>query len=585
MTTTPHDKWVMRDPLPSPQSLSELIEPTALPDPAVLHTAEALLKVRSVPSVVCDDLKGIMGIEHREMYDPAVIILLEAVYAGKKICVNYDYDCDGITAGAALVTTLKMLDAEVVSCVSSRLQDGYGLFTKVVQSVAPEPCLVVTVDTGVACKEAVDELNALGYEVLITDHHLFEGELPKALYVLNPKLYLRETDDEYMASGCYIAAKLGLLLFKRLNPDSDYPFNTDCYKLWQYLSCLTSLSIISDVIPLNPTMRMQLNLGMSELSIINHEGLRALCSTSNIYLNQPINSQRIAFYLAPKINSAGRMDNPQLAFNLLTTKTGSSSSAVLGLANSLKSFNTNRKVLEQAIFDEAVVQAEEYIKQYTHSLVVYQEDWHTGVIGIVAARLCERYGVPTIVLSKLPNGTITGSGRSPEYCSLIDCIAFCKRILVTYGGHKVACGLSLTENNLEEFKELFDRACNEPDMDKHINYTVDAAVSISVLQNVPFQHFITNFTPNGNGNPDLVFELNCVRVISVVRKGEQISITVQQDDDDDSDRMYITKYRPPVEWYNIPCGSLASFLVSPTVSYYTGYTSYEYKILDLMLMS
>lgn len=558
--------------------------PTSNVLPDIDQVKQQLLSAREIVILPKDDNFGIMGNQHQEIYQPAVDMIVSAISQNKTICIAYDYDCDGITAGVALVTVLKQLHADVVSCVPSRLTDGYGLNYRLVTETVSKPCLVVTVDNGITSVEATKQLKAAGYEVLITDHHLQEGDLPEADYILNPKIYLTESDDEYMASGCYVAAKLGLRVLQHYNAKSCYTKQDSFYQTWQILTCLTGISIISDMIVLNPTMRYQLNAALSELSLIDHDGLRALMSVSGLRANRPITAVHLGFNLAPKINSAGRLGDAAVAFELLSTVKASSPSAAYLIANNLKSFNTNRKILEQVIFDEAVTMANELTSQYPHALVVYHANWHMGVLGIVAARLCEQYGIPVIVLGALPDGTLSGSGRAPDGIDLLSCVSACKKVLLKCGGHRVACGVTLCKENLNEFRQLLNTACSEQNTTT-LNYQIDAVASVAVLQNINFQLFLTKFEPYGNGNPGLILELQNVTVNLIDRRGDQISLIVTQITDDGvENNMIISKFRPPEEWYTQLLHQRINALVTPNVNYVSGFTYYEYRIVDLNII-
>ncbi len=521
---------------------------------------------------------GIFGDEFLEHYAPAVELIAKYINTGSTICVAYDYDCDGITAGACLTQTLAHLGAKVVSCVPDKMKDGYGLCVRAVQAVAPEPCLVVTVDNGITSREPAKALTELGYTVLITDHHLQEGDLPQAEYILNPKLYATEADDEYMGSGCYVAAKLSMQLVRKYHHGSMFTPDSVVYKLWQYLCCLTGISIISDIIPINPTMSMQVQLALAELSVIEHAGLRALKEMCGVKATQPITATTLGFYIAPRINSAGKIGDPTKAFDLLCTWDTSDGSmgAVQAKAAELRNLNSTRKTLEQTVFDEACIQAEQLIKSTPHALVLHHPAWHAGVCGVVASRIVEKYGVPCLVLTTVEGG-VTGSGRAPASCNLLSVVSACGKYLTKFGGHKVACGVTMDAANLEAFKQEFNTQAQILTVGE-LTKQYDCTTSIPVLQDIRFKEFLHNFQPSGNTNPEVVIRVDGLKIVEVERLNNKLNLIMI---DGSGYAICLTKFRPPLDWGHLQRNQVIDVLCTISATYFRGNTYYEYNLVDI----
>lgn len=529
---------------------------------------------------------GIMSGEFVQHYTPVVDFLAQCINDKKLICVAYDYDCDGITAGVCLTQTLKLLNANYTSCVPDKIKDGYGLSVRAVKEVAPEPCVVITVDNGITSRDAAKQLTDEGYIIIITDHHMQEGDLPVAKYIINPKLYCTEQDDEYMGSGCYVAAKLSMNLMKKYHTydntpnlgEGNYHTNYRCsrksplYRMYRLACCLTGISIVSDVIPLNRTMSAQLQLALSELPLIEHAGLRALIEMCGFGANIPITSTIIAFYIAPRINSAGRIGDPKDAFNLLSHWDMSQGMSMAQTeAAKLRALNSTRKIMEQTVFEEADLTRAD--NDDVDGIVLFNENWHPGVVGIVASRIVEKTNKPCILLTKQHDGDVTGSGRAPADCDLLSLLVECKEYLVKFGGHKVACGVSLKRENVDAFIAAFNNAAKKYESTE-VTVKYDGVVTIPVIQDIRFKEFLNLFQPTGNANPNIVMRINNVRITKVERLDMKLKLVVI---DSEGRGLQLSKFRPPVEW-EFEEGQVIDVLCSISTSYYRGVVNHDYNI-------
>lgn len=510
-----------------------------------------------------------------DMYRPGVEMIQHAINLKQPIIVALDYDCDGQTAGACIVTVLKAAGANVSWVVPNRLDQGYGLNVDLIKGTGLKEALIVTVDNGITCVDEVNELRKLGHTIVVTDHHLQEGELPEADAIINPKVCVQINNPEYMAPGVYVSAKTALLVAKDLVDETKY------LELVSYCNCLVALGIVSDVIELNTLMRDQLLIGLAELNTIKHAGIHSLLESCGAKDGQNITSNFLAFSVAPKLNAAGRMGAPEKAVELLLTAGNEShdSTKVMLMANALLFLNSDRKIIEQDIFTTALEQLKTLPEKYKNTVVVYHENWHAGVLGIIAARLVEITNKPTIVLTKTKHG-VEGSGRSVESFDLFQALQNCSRVLDHFGGHMVAAGVGLKEENLEAFKDRFEEEVTKLGLPTEVIRYIDADVTISTLCNIHFQMFLDTLEPHGPLNPELVLRIRNVEIYSIEFRG-QVLVAVLSDRD--GYMLQCSKYRGPQEWLRYR-EQLVDVFVTPTAVFYTGRTEVKYNIVDIQLV-
>ena len=359
-----------------------------------------------------------------------------AIAAGGRICVHGDYDVDGICATALAVGALRELGADVDRHLPSRFEEGYGLSRETLARLAREGyALVLTVDCGITAAEEVTEARAAGLEVVVTDHHRPGETLP----------------------DCPIVA----------TRPSDYPFPELCgtgvvFKLLQALGAaglerhldLVALATVADVVPLVDENRALVAAGMRRLARTDKPGLRALMRTAGVD-PAAVDTGAIAFRLAPRINAAGRLGHPGAALDLLLTDDDAEARR---LAEELEALNRDRQAVEERILRDALRQVEEWPEPRRHRLgyVLAGEDWHRGVIGIVASRLVERFHRPVVLVAGAEAGEEwTGSGRSIPAFDLHAALGACSALLGRWGGHRAAAGLSIAPDRLEAFAEAF----------------------------------------------------------------------------------------------------------------------------------
>ncbi|MEG1932752.1 MAG: single-stranded-DNA-specific exonuclease RecJ, partial [Pygmaiobacter sp.] len=389
----------------------------------------------------------------------------QAVDAGERIAVFGDYDVDGVCATALLFLYLESIGAEVYYKLPSRADDGYGLSPTVIDLIASKGItLIVTVDNGVSAYEEVNYATSLGVDVIVTDHHLAPQTLPKAVAVIDPL----QPEDE---SPCKTLAGVGVA-FKLICAIE----GCEPAELLPYYGDLVAIGTVADIMPLTGENRMMVRHGIDLLQQSERPGLRALLEVSG-FANKSVTAENVSFALAPRINAAGRMNDANAALRMLLTD---DEDEALALAQRLEEYNQERQKTEQDIVGSIVERiAHDDVLKNRRVIVVWGEGYHPGVIGIVASRLVERFGRPAIVLS-LDGDEAKGSGRSVQGFSLYTAIAACKEVLVRYGGHDLAAGMSVKRENLERFSEMINEfSAREFPFIGATPITVDAPVELT----------------------------------------------------------------------------------------------------------
>jgi len=360
-----------------------------------------------------------------------------AIAAGKRICVHGDYDVDGICATVLAVLVLRELGAEVEWHLPSRFDEGYGVSGQTLERLAEEGCgLVLTVDCGITAVDEVRRARELGLDVIVTDHHRPGEELPDC-----PIVATRPSDYPFPdLCGTGVVYKLAQAL---LGEDSEV--------LRRHLD-LVALATIADVVPLVGENRSLAIAGLRTLQRTQKLGLRALMKTAGVDA-AAVDAGKVGFRLAPRINAAGRLGDPSAALELLLTEDADEARR---LADRLEELNRDRQAVEDKILRAAIAQVEEWpeAKRRRSAYVVWGEDWHEGVIGIVASRLVERYHRPVVLIAGT-DGLWKGSGRSIPSFDLHGALGACSTFLQRFGGHRAAAGLSIAPDQVDLFADAF----------------------------------------------------------------------------------------------------------------------------------
>ncbi|MBQ8612135.1 MAG: single-stranded-DNA-specific exonuclease RecJ [Oscillospiraceae bacterium] len=505
-------KWQI--PAPAPQQAGQLSQQ--------LGISPLLAQVLTARGCSRPEQAALLLGEGEALSDPMLMrdmdLLVERVHRavdnGEKIVIYGDYDVDGVTATALMLSYLESVGATVFYKLPSREGDGYGLSRDVVDLLVKKNVqLVLTVDNGISALEEAEYAAEQGLDLIITDHHLPPPVLPKALAVVDP---LRR-DDESPAknlSGVGVAFKV-ICALEGCSPEELLPYYGD----------LVAVGTVADMMALTGENRTLVRQGVECLETTQHIGLQALLAGCGLE-NKPLSAENISFGLAPRLNAAGRMEKPDDALQLLLTEDEEEAEA---LVEQLNVYNTQRQAIEQGIADELTARIDaDPVAARRPILVVWGHGYHQGVIGIVASRLVERYGKPAIVCTIDESGQVRGSGRSFAGFSLYSAIAACSDLLERFGGHDLAAGLSMQEKDLPAFVEKINgyasRCCIEApplavDGEFHPErVSVDDVDSLMLL------------APFGNGNPSPVFLFAGARIEGIypVSEGRHVRIRLSK---------------------------------------------------------
>ena len=448
--------------------------------------------------------------------DKAAARITRAVDNMEKIAVYGDYDADGVTSTAMLYSYLETRGADVIFYIPQREGEGYGMNMGAVEYLKEQGVsLIVTVDNGISSVQEVARANELGIDVVVTDHHRPQAILPDAVAVVDA--YRPDDTSPYKHfSGVGIAFKLLMALEDGAGDVED---------LLEAYSDLAAIGTIGDIVPLTGENRTLIRAGLERLSQSDRPGVQALLENAGI-AGKALTSTNVAFTLVPRINATGRMGAPERAVRLLIS--GYEEEAEV-LSEEICADNEERRRVEEEIAEAAFadIEAKGYMKDRV--VVVDGENWHHGVIGIVASRVTERCGKPCMIISR-GETEAKGSGRSIEGFSMFEAICACGDLLIKFGGHPMAAGITLKPENIEAFRKRINQYAAEhfPQMPTQ-TVTLDcklnpAALSVSMAQS------LTQLEPFGNGNPQPVFGLFNMELSNVtpVGGGGHLRLTLEK---------------------------------------------------------
>lgn len=441
--------------------------------------------------------------------DLAADRLLRAVRNGERICVYGDYDVDGLTATAVMHIVLEALHGDVFSMIPNRLRDGYGLTQRALETCQARGAKVVlTVDNGISAVEEIAWANRHGLDVIVTDHHQPDAGLPEAVAVVNPN-----RPDAYYPharlSGAGVAFKLAhaLLRISGIPPEEGR-------NLLGLLLELVALGTLADIVPLQGENRILARWGLDRLGRTERAGLRALLEQAGCN-GKPTTAYTVGFVLGPRLNAAGRTADPELSLQLLLS---TNPAEAMELARRLDHLNQERRDLELDILKDSI----EFLQTGGHlesdSILIAQgEGWHFGVLGIVAARLVERYNRPVVVLT-LEGDIARGSARSIRGYDIHEALGACKCHLINYGGHAAAAGLRLHRNTLDEFRAAINHYARNtlPTDFEPAPVEIDTRVEAAEID-IALYNDLRALEPHGQENPEPVLALLGAKLIGTPR--------------------------------------------------------------------
>lgn len=448
--------------------------------------------------------------------EEAVARLRLAIRRGEHICVYGDYDVDGITATCLLTSCLKEEGAVVTSYIPDRIREGYSLNNQTLADLkAMGVNLIVTVDCGITNLEETRRARELGMDVIITDHHECKSELPEAAAVVNPHQPGCQYPFKQLA-GVGVALKVAMALTGR---------GREIF--WRYVD-LAAIGTIADVMELTGENRAIVSIGLRVLRHTERVGLSMLLREAGMD-TKPLTATSVSFSLAPRINAAGRMGCPALAVKLLLTDDDQQAERY---ARELCELNRERQLVEQEIFNQCAAALEQRPALREHAIILAGENWHQGVIGIVASRLVEQYHLPTFMVC-LENGKGKGSCRSAGGFNLFAALERCADLLETFGGHEQAAGFTILPERLPEFRAriLAMAAAFPPDQTTNSELLIDVRLPGSHLLTLPNVEALQQMEPFGAGNPRPTFLLEGMEVVSFtsVGGGRHTRIQLSQD--------------------------------------------------------
>jgi single-stranded-DNA-specific exonuclease len=442
-----------------------------------------------------------------QLHDPALMMELEravervsrAVRSGETIMIHGDYDVDGICSTTLLTRALRGLGGTVVPFIPHRLIDGYDLGSAGVDAaLAAGARLVITADCGTSAWEPVQRLQAAGVDVIVTDHHLPSGELPPALAVLNAKRAGCSYPDKDLAA-VGVAFKLALAVARALGGNENPILG---------MLDLVALATIADIAPLRGENRVLARYGLKLLNKTQSVGLRALIRAAGLS-GRPLTAGRIGYVLAPRLNAAGRLGSAMRGVELLLTRDEHEANVI---ARELEELNRRRQGEDQRTVERAREMVGALDLDETSGLVLAEEGWHPGVIGIAASRIVEEFGRPTILIA-LDGAEGKGSGRSITAFDLHSALGESRDLLLRYGGHRAAAGLTIARDRVPEFAARFNAVARQRLDPEDLIPELHVDLEVSLDDVTPdFEAILRHLEPCGVGNPAPVLVARQVRL-------------------------------------------------------------------------
>lgn len=438
----------------------------------------------------------------------------KAIQDKEKICIYGDYDVDGITSITIMYQFLSSLGADVTYYLPDRLIEGYGVNTSALDVIKKRGVsLVITVDCGITAVEETKYAKSIGLDICITDHHECAEILPDAIAIVNPKQ--KDDSSEYkFHAGVGVAFKCLMALSKK------YGLSENSYL--KYLD-IVAIGTISDIVALTDENRIISKYGLAMIKNTQNIGLKALIELLDI---KEIDSTAVSFSLAPRINACGRMGKAGVAVELLLEKDIEKAKQI---AITLDELNTKRQEIEKEIFENAINMINSNGMENKKSIVLYNKSWHNGVIGIVASKLVNMYQKPVILLTK-ENNVIRGSGRCQQGISLYDSLTKCKDTLIQFGGHELAAGLSIEEENLQKFIDEFEKVIFEEVGDKEPEQIIDIDMQIFEKDlNVSLIKDLYKLRPYGQSNkvPQFLYKGLKITAIRTLKDDKHLKLTLK----------------------------------------------------------
>ena len=489
-----HFKWKYEPPTPEQKKdADKLTEDTNISAPLALIMAKRGIKENDAKKFFHPQLGDLLDPFLMKDMDKAVERLNEAMGRKERIMVYGDYDVDGCTAVALVYKFLQQYYSNIDYYIPDRYDEGYGVSRKGIEYARETGVsLIIILDCGIKAISEIQYAKSIGIDFIICDHHVPDDEMPPAAAILNPK----RTDDEYPFKhlcGCGV----GFKLMQAFAKNNDIPFA----RLIPLLD-FCAVSIAADIVPVTGENRILAYHGLKQLNQNPNVGLKAIIDICGLN-GRTLSMSDIVFKIGPRINASGRMENGRESVDLLVEK---DFGVALNEANHINEYNEQRKDIDKQMTEEANLIVERLESQQKHSsIVLYDENWKKGVIGIVASRLTEIYVRPTVVLTR-DGDLATGSARSVAGFDIYSAIKSCRDLLMNFGGHTYAAGLTLRWDDVKEFRRRFQQYVEEHIRPEHTEATLDIDAVIDFRDITKKMHSeLKKFGPFGPGNPKPLF--------------------------------------------------------------------------------
>lgn len=538
------------------------------------HIGGLLAAILVARNIIDDEkIKVFLEPTRNDFYDPfllpdmeiAVDRILKAIECNEKIMIYGDYDVDGITSIAVLKQFLEARGLVVESHIPNRLDEGYGLNKEAIEQIHQKGhSLMITVDCGISGLEEVEYANSLGIETIITDHHEPLDELPKAIAVIDPKIKTSKYPFNQLA-GVGVVFKLIQAISQRMNLEEK--------EYLKYLD-LVCIGTISDIVPLIDENRVIAKLGLRLVEVTKNIGLKTLLDSVGY---AKINSMSISFGVAPRINACGRMGHADEALKLFLTQ---NKQEAVELTDKLNNYNKERQEIEKSIYEEAIDKINSENIKEKNAIVLAGDNWHHGVIGIVASKITDMYFKPSVLIC-FEGEEGKGSGRSIVGFDLHKALCSTSQYLEKYGGHAMAVGLSLKKNQYNSFKNAFEKYVEEAHIDEivpiiHIDQLIrDKDLKIEDVKE------LDKLEPFGEANksPLIAYKNLKIDSIRVLTEGKHMKLTLKNENNNIITAMgFNMGYR--AEEFLI--GDKVDIVGSLEINQYNGHESIQFNLKDIM---
>lgn len=538
------------------------------------NISKLLAKIVLSRGIEEDEIPKFLKPEISGLYDPflfngmdlAVDAIIESIDNKEKITIYGDYDVDGITSVAVLKSYLLELGADVEHYLPNRLEEGYGLNNDALDKIANNGTkMLITVDCGISAYEEIEYAKSKGMKVIVTDHHECPERLPEAIAVLDAK----RPDSTYpFSSLAGVGVTFKLIQAISLRKDLDR-------KTYLKYIDIVALGTIADIVPLVDENRIIVNFGLILMQQTRNIGLRSLIIVSGYPINEPLNSTAISFGIAPRMNAAGRMGKADLALELLLEK---DQDKAFNMAFELSETNKERQNVEKAIIDEIINMIESQKLYEKNVIVVYNEGWHHGVIGIVASKITELYYKPTILIS-VEDGIGKGSGRSIEGFDLHNAVSECSDMLLKFGGHEMALGLSIDAEKIDDFSERLNEIAEKQDI-KSLQpiLQVEAEITAKDISMKTIKE-LDLLKPFGEGNPMPLFVYRNAKVdgVRLLSNEKHLKLTLKED----SNIFDAIAFNMDNKKYSIKQGDKVDVLHSLEINTFNGIQKVQLNVKDI----